>query len=80
MRFVANVLSGFDDTMGATFFDLTELQARRRKPSQKPSVQPCLGPIYRFGAIPSHSCCIGPVLILRRGFVSGMQDTLARPC
>jgi hypothetical protein len=30
MRFVANVLSGFDDTMGATFFDLTELQARVR--------------------------------------------------
>ena len=30
MRFVANVLSGFDDTMGATFFDLTELQARTR--------------------------------------------------
>ncbi len=33
MRFVANVLSGFDDTMGATFFDLTELQVRCINPA-----------------------------------------------
>ena len=26
MRFPANVLSGFDDTMGSTFFDLNDLQ------------------------------------------------------
>ena len=35
MRFVANVLSGFDGTMGATFFDLTELQARVRTPEDE---------------------------------------------
>ena len=28
MRFPANVLSGFDDTMGSTFFDLNDLQVR----------------------------------------------------
>ncbi len=29
MRFPANVLSGFDDTMGSTFFDLNDLQVGR---------------------------------------------------
>lgn len=28
MRFPANVLSGVDDTMGSTFFDLNALQVR----------------------------------------------------
>jgi len=52
MRFVANVLSGFDDTMGATFFDLTELQVRGCDPlGAKPFCATMLGTTLSRAAI-----------------------------